>query len=361
VANRPSRRLRLAVLVTAIATAAVVVPTVAGAVPASKSHNSKSHHTSKSHPKATIASVEKQLSVLARKNTQLVESFDEARIAVTSRQKAAAAAERVVTAADAALSQAHVLLSESALAEFEGGSFESAGALLSSNSGSSYIDQLDTMQMITTHSAQVVSSYMTAQQAAAAAKRKAAQLLSAATQTLNALASARKTVQQQVAKFSALLRTLTASQRTVFQNRMDPAASRAQRMIALSNIPAISDADIRRVVAFAVAQVGKPYSWGAAGPGSYDCSGLTMASYHVVGVNLPHSAADQYNYGQHVAFSDLQPGDLLFFYRPRIGHVTMYIGDGLMVSAPETGEDVTIIPDTSFGDAYVGATRIIAG
>jgi cell wall-associated NlpC family hydrolase len=98
--------------------------------------------------------------------------------------------------------------------------------------------------------------------------------------------------------------------------------------------------------------------FGAAGPGSYDCSGLTMASYAAAGISLPHSAADQYNYGHHVSANDLQPGDLMFFYQP-IGHVTIYIGDGMMVSAPQTGENVKVIPADTFGSDYTGATRLV--
>ena len=86
--------------------------------------------------------------------------------------------------------------------------------------------------------------------------------------------------------------------------------------------------------------------------------GLTMAAWASAGVSLPHSAAGQYNYGHHVSFNDLQPGDLLFFYQP-IGHVTIYIGNGMMVSAPQTGETVKVIPADTFGSSYTGATRLV--
>jgi cell wall-associated NlpC family hydrolase len=109
-------------------------------------------------------------------------------------------------------------------------------------------------------------------------------------------------------------------------------------------------------VRFALAQVGKPYVWGAAGPNSYDCSGLTMASWAAAGVSLPHSSALQYGYGEHVSLSDLQPGDLIFMYNP-IGHVTIYIGHGMMVSAPQTGQDVMVVPVSEFASDIVGATR----
>jgi cell wall-associated NlpC family hydrolase len=114
----------------------------------------------------------------------------------------------------------------------------------------------------------------------------------------------------------------------------------------------------QKAVEFALAQVGKPYVFGAAGPGSYDCSGLTMAAWQAGGVSLPHSAADQYNYGHHVSRDALQPGDLIFFYQP-IGHVTIYIGQGMMVSAPTEGQNVSVVPLSSFDSDYVGATRLV--
>ncbi|MFI5492471.1 NlpC/P60 family protein [Actinoplanes sp. NPDC051859] len=96
-----------------------------------------------------------------------------------------------------------------------------------------------------------------------------------------------------------------------------------------------------RVVDFAFNQLGKPYRWGADGPGSYDCSGLTLAAWRTVGVHLPHNAARQYASEGHVGRSDLRPGDLVFFYGP-ISHVGIYIGSGRMIHAPEYGENVRV-------------------
>jgi cell wall-associated NlpC family hydrolase len=96
-----------------------------------------------------------------------------------------------------------------------------------------------------------------------------------------------------------------------------------------------------RVVAFAFAQLGKPYRWGAAGPDSYDCSGLTQAAWRTAGVHLPHNAASQYGSIPHLDRDDLRPGDLVFFYG-RISHVGIYIGRGSMIHAPEFGETVRV-------------------
>jgi peptidoglycan DL-endopeptidase CwlO len=91
-------------------------------------------------------------------------------------------------------------------------------------------------------------------------------------------------------------------------------------------------------VSFALAQVGKPYQWGADGPGSYDCSGLTMSAWAAAGVSLPHSSSAQLGAGRVIPMSARQPGDLI--YRP--GHITMYIGNGKQVAATHTGDFVRV-------------------
>ena len=96
-------------------------------------------------------------------------------------------------------------------------------------------------------------------------------------------------------------------------------------------------------IRYAYGQLGRPYQWGAAGPESYDCSGLTMAAWHAAGVSLPHSAAMQWAQVAHVSRADLQPGDLVFYYG-NIHHVGMYVGDDRIIHAPTVGEPVSIAP-----------------
>jgi cell wall-associated NlpC family hydrolase len=104
----------------------------------------------------------------------------------------------------------------------------------------------------------------------------------------------------------------------------------------------------------ALSQLGKPYQWGASGPDTYDCSGLTSWAWAHAGVALPHNSGMQYDATPRVAESDWQPGDLLFFGDP-IHHVAMYIGNGQMVEAPYTGAQVRI--NSAFRSDYVGAGR----
>jgi cell wall-associated NlpC family hydrolase len=115
-----------------------------------------------------------------------------------------------------------------------------------------------------------------------------------------------------------------------------------------------------RAVAFAMAQIGKPYVWGAAGPSAYDCSGLVMAAYRRGGVWLPRVSRAQWNAGPQVGLGNLAPGDLVFFAHDlgnpsSIHHVGMYVGGGAMVEAPYSGASVRT---ASIGRRdYIGAVR----
>ncbi len=102
-----------------------------------------------------------------------------------------------------------------------------------------------------------------------------------------------------------------------------------------------------QAIAYAKAQIGEPYQWGAAGPGSWDCSGLMMKAWGSAGRSLPHWSVGQYQATTHISLSQLRPGDLLFWgsssSSSSIHHVGMYLGGGMMIHAPRTGQDVQIV------------------
>ena len=111
------------------------------------------------------------------------------------------------------------------------------------------------------------------------------------------------------------------------------------------------------VVAYALQFLGTPYVWGGAAPGGFDCSGLTQYAYAHFGINMIHYTGSQYSAFPHVAKSDLQPGDLVFFHN--LGHEGMYIGNGQFLHAPHTGDVVKIsnMSDAWYVSGYVGAVR----
>nr|WP_188269193.1 MULTISPECIES: C40 family peptidase [unclassified Streptomyces] len=110
-----------------------------------------------------------------------------------------------------------------------------------------------------------------------------------------------------------------------------------------------------QAIAFAYAQLGKPYVWGATGPSAYDCSGLTRAAWRSAGVSLPRTTYSQINAGRRVPLFELAPGDLVFFYSG-ISHVGLYIGNDRMIHAPRPGTPVRIAPITDM--PFAGATRV---
>ena len=112
-----------------------------------------------------------------------------------------------------------------------------------------------------------------------------------------------------------------------------------------------------KAVAFAYAQLGKPYQWGATGPGSFDCSGLTQAAWSAAGVAIPRDTYEQWASLPHIATSAIQPGDLLYYDGE--GHVAMYVGNGYIIDAPQTGMNVQKLSmNTSwYASTFDGAVR----
>ncbi|MFK4223860.1 NlpC/P60 family protein [Streptomyces sp. NPDC019890] len=110
----------------------------------------------------------------------------------------------------------------------------------------------------------------------------------------------------------------------------------------------------KRAVQFATAQIGKPYVWGAEGPKSYDCSGLTSQAWAAAGKGIPRTSQEQWRLLPHIDIKDMRPGDLII-YHADASHVGMYIGDGAIVHAPRPGRNVTITGAGSM--AILGVVR----
>lgn len=141
-------------------------------------------------------------------------------------------------------------------------------------------------------------------------------------------------------------------------------------IVPISDIKDIKDLDARvkraakinKVVGYALSQQGKPYVWGAAGPNSFDCSGLIVSSYRQVGITMPRTSYTQCYSGYPVKSAELRPGDCLYFKITKTsGHVGMYLGDGLFVHAPKEGDvvKVTSLKSGHYSQTICGARRFI--
>jgi len=164
---------------------------------------------------------------------------------------------------------------------------------------------------------------------------------------------------RQSATLAAAMRSKVAKIQ-VKENVLNSAAF-AQAMAVYSktgkypNIHVAGDSVGVQALRYALTRIGYPYVWAAAGPTAFDCSGLVVWSFAQIGISLPHFTGDLWNSGVHVSRAELEPGDLVFFF-PDIGHVGIYVGNGLMVDAPTAGQNVQV--QQVFWSAYVGAVRI---
>ncbi|WP_328789114.1 C40 family peptidase [Streptomyces sp. NBC_00273] len=175
------------------------------------------------------------------------------------------------------------------------------------------------------------------------------------------LAGHKAEIEEKLTAAKNLLARLTAEERAAYEAQSPggpaaaPAAPAAPAPSKGGTLPPPSDGSrAARAVAFAYGAIGKPYVWGATGPGSFDCSGLTQAAWRSAGVSLPRTTYTQINAGRRVSRDQLAPGDLVFFYSG-VTHVGLYVGNGQMIHAPRPGSTVRLAPIDSM--PWAGASR----
>ena len=360
--TRNAARLRAVIIgVVAAGSAAFLIPTIAAAVPADPATD-------------TIASVTQRLDNLAKQSESLTEKYNGAQITLTARQKAAGKAQSAFRSAVATYQTARAQLANTLKSQYEGAQFSTAGALLTSTNEANYLDKVETLNLLNAHRSAVVAELITARANADKAQEAAADALQKAKSVRDLLSKQRADVEAQTKKYTDLLATLNAQQQEQYRDRNAPTAAQlattqtTQAPQALTAAPAQpaappavggGSAKAQIAVAYARAQLGKPYVFAAAGPDAFDCSGLTMMAWAAAGVSLPHYAPSQMQYGSTVPIdvSAMLPGDLIFLY-PDIGHVEIYAGNGMAISAPQPGDVVKYVSVAYDMPSIVGVRRI---
>ncbi|MEU6370492.1 NlpC/P60 family protein [Streptomyces sp. NPDC046931] len=160
-----------------------------------------------------------------------------------------------------------------------------------------------------------------------------------------AKAEAKKRIEKEIATAEKLQSRLRKQERERLRKLEEQAANQAQTAWLdtgiLDDISSKASTEGRKAVRFATGQIGKPYEWGAEGPKSYDCSGLTSQAWAAAGTTIPRTSQEQWKQLRHVGIKDMRPGDLIIYFRDA-SHVAMYVGDGAIVHAPRPGRSVTI-------------------
>jgi peptidoglycan DL-endopeptidase CwlO len=249
-----------------------------------------------------------------------------------------------------------------ALAQFQNRSLDTAAQLFVTPDTERFLSQISTVQKVSENQNSALQDYQQAQANLDTLEHSAETDLAALAEKEKQLKSLTDASDKKIAQAKKVLAKLSAAQRQQIANAEKRATARAnaagraasQTSRNASRGPVTGSGRGAKALAFAKAQLGKPYARNADGPGSYDCSGLTMAAWGSVGVSLPHSSGQQYNRGKPVAKSNLQLGDLVFFYSG-ISHVGLYAGNGRVIHAPRPGKSVEYIKMSYM--PYAGARR----
>ena len=327
---------RGAVALTAVLAAGTLLASPAGAAP-----------TTSAQARQQVAQAGQQLSVID-------EQIQQAQITVANLQKAAAVAAQQAAVAQQAVDAFEPQLRAIAQSGYTGETRSRMAAFLTSDSAADLVQRITTLDLIAAHANQVIAGAAHAQEAAAQATQVADHAAAQAQAALGQLQQQRAQAKAQVDQYQAQFSRLSAAEQAAVVTSL----SGETLTPPSANQIAAPSAAIATIIRTALAQVGKPYAWGATGPNSFDCSGFTMFSYASAGISLPHTSVGQSQLGRTIDRAHLQPGDLIFFYSP-ISHVGLYIGNGMMVHARTYGSPVAVVPVDQSG--YRFAKRIIGG
>jgi cell wall-associated NlpC family hydrolase len=283
------------------------------------------------------------------------EQVNSAREELTQQQAAADAAHQAADQAQQQLDALDGQVREIARTAYTTGGNQLVGldVMLTSDSADEFISQLGTLNAIAGHTNQVVEQVSAAAREAEAARDKADKATVEAQKTLDDIEAQQADLEKEIADYQRQYDALTAPQQAQVTR-----AHGGEALTTIAAAPAPTGA-AQAAVNTALAQVGDPYVWGAAGPNAFDCSGLTQYAYAAAGISLPHSSSAQSTMGAPVSRDQLQPGDLIFFYSP-VSHVAMYIGNGQMVHASTSGQPVKVVSVDSM-PGYNSARRIATG
>ena len=293
-------------------------------------------HTGNAAPKPTPDEVKSQVDALYRQAEAATQQYDGAEAQAAALQQRAAQLQQQAARTDAGMNSLRTRLGAVAAAQYRSGGIDPTLQLLTSAHPDDYLQRAGSLNQAAAAEQELLNQYGVQQRALHQQESAAGAQLAALQAERQRLTAARALIQAKLAAAQQLLDSLNAAQRATLQQAPTGAGPVAGPDAPVSGRAAAA-------VAFARAQIGKPYVWGATGPGAYDCSGLTQAAWAAAGVSLPRTTYDQIGSGQRVSSSQLQPGDLVFYYSGS-SHVGIYVGGGEIVHAPHPGAAVEYAP-----------------
>jgi peptidoglycan DL-endopeptidase CwlO len=317
---KQSSRARVTVLTTAAAAAVVLSSQAANAAPAEK--------LSKDEVKAKVDTLYEQAE-------QATEKFNGAKEKQEKLQKEVSTIQDNVARGQEELNKLRDGLGSMAAGQYRTGGIDPSLQLFLSSDPDNYLDKASTLDQLSSQQVESLEKIQGKQRELAQERSEASDKLKDLAATRTELAKKKNEVKSKLADAQKLLNTLTAEEKADLAAKEARATRSSADRVDLGNSTSASG---RAAAAFAAAQtkIGSPYVYGATGPSSYDCSGLTSWAYAQAGVAIPRTSQAQANAGTHLSLSQLQVGDLVIFYGDQ-HHVGLYAGNGQVLHAPRTG------------------------
>ncbi len=303
-------------------------------------------------PKPTVAQVRAQVNSLQAQVDQIGQQYSQVGQQLTAAKAQLAGVQRQDGQAEAKFTAARAQLRQVAVASYENANQSSVAGLFTSGDPAVVLRQAALLEELgSTHSAQA-AKFLGAARLVAAARDRVQRTEAGVAQLQSQLAAKKARLTRLLAASQASLNTLSLQQ----QAQVAATAVGGGRHVTTAAYAGPTSTAAGKAVAFAYSKLGTWYLWGGTGP-RYDCSGLMQAAWAAGGVSIPRVTYAQWSALPHISKAQLQPGDMVFFNGE--GHVSMYVGNGMMIDAPRTGEQVRLLPLNTdwYVQNYDGAVR----
>jgi len=305
----------------------------------------------------TASEAAQQVRDLEHELEVISEQRNDAKVALDEHIAAAAESTIALGQVNNSLAEIDGRLRGVARSAFVGDRLGTLSALLTSGSPQEVIDRVNTLEFMSGRDAALLEQATQTRDQAEALSEAADSAVASAQALVADIAARTSELETQIETYQDLYAQLSAQDAAALGSGSQAGSGSGSGSGQAPPGPILAPTEAARIaVETAYAQLGDRYSWGAAGPDAFDCSGLTMYSYAAGGVSLPHSSSAQSTMGIPVSRSELQPGDLVFMYSP-ISHVAIYVGDGQIIHAYSPSSPVSLDPVDPWG-AYNSARRI---
>jgi peptidoglycan DL-endopeptidase CwlO len=309
-------------------------------------------------PQPTISQVQAQVNALTTKFNRADQQYDKVAEQLSAAHATLQRVNKEVARDQAQFSSARMKVVQIAAAAYENAGQTSLAGLLTTNDPSAVLNQASMLLQLAGSRNQETQVFL----AAAQQLKSVQQEQQRTTYGISVLVAQRAKVKNSIAKLlaneKATLDSLTTQQQQQVAAGPSTTGSSSGGNVG-SSYHGPTSTQAEKAIAFAYAQIGCPYVFGATGPcqDGFDCSGLVMQAWASAGVSIPRDTYEQWAALPHIPESDIQPGDLLYF--DGIGHVGIYVGGGYLIDAPQPGQNVEKVPFSNswFQQNFDGAAR----